>query len=86
MEDSRRHQRAAAVEAAAEAATVANTEAAVFLSDDDSDSDEDLWEAAPFHIPLIATRVPMPLPGFGWGEGGFIPGCGFAQIPIRPAP
>ncbi len=78
--------RAADAQAAAEAATVADTEAAVFLSDDDSNSDEDLWEAAPFQIPLIAARIPMPLPGFGWGEGGFIPGRGFAQIPVHPAP
>ncbi len=79
------HQETAAAKPAVEAATAADTEAAVFLSDEDSDLDEDLWEAAPFHTPPIATRVPMPLPGFGWGEGGFIPSHGFAQYPMHPA-
>ncbi len=64
-----------------EAATVADTEAAVFLSDVDSDSEEDLWEATPFRTLPIAARVPLLLPGFG----GFIPGRGFAQYPMHPA-
>ncbi len=67
----------------AQAAAVADDEAADFLTDDDSD--DDIWETAAFHSPPIAMHVPLLPPGFGWGEGGFIPGRGFAQLPARPA-
>ncbi len=73
-------QRAATTQAATEAAVVADTEATGFLTDDDSD--EDFRETAAFHTPPIAVRVPLLPPGFGWGEGGFIPGRGFAQLPV----
>ncbi len=58
-------QRTADIQAAVEATTVADTEAAVFLSHDDSNSDENLSEAAPFCTPSIAAHIPMPPPGFG---------------------
>ncbi len=77
--------RAEAAEAAEEATAVADTEAAAFLSNDLSDSDEDLWEPAPFCTPPIMAGVPLPPPSFGWGEVGFIPGHGFMQHPIRHA-
>ncbi len=64
---------------------MADMEAATFLSDDNTNTDEDLWEPAPFHTPPIAVHVPMPLPGLGWGEGRFIPGHGFTQFPVHPA-
>ncbi len=85
MDEAADHLRAAAAEATQEAAAVADTDAATFLSNDNTDTDEDLWEPAPFRTPPIAARVPLPLPGFGWGEGGFIPSCGFVQFPVRPA-
>ncbi len=64
---------------------MAYMQAAMFLSEDDTDTDEDLWEPAPFHAPPIAAHVPMPPPGLGWGDGGFIPGRGFVQFPVHPA-
>ncbi len=85
LEEAAAHLRAEVAEAAEEAAAVADTEATTFLSDNPSDSDEDLWEPAPFRTPPIVTRVPLLPPGFGWGEGGFIPGHGFVQHPVRPA-
>ncbi len=62
---------------------VVDAEAAEFLMD--NDSDDDIWETAAFHTPPITMRVPLLLPGFGWGEGGFIPGRGFAQLLAQPA-
>ncbi len=80
--------RVAAVEAAREAAEVteeAVVAAASFLSNDFSNSDEDFWEPGPFRTPPIVARVPLLPPLPGWGQGGFIPGRGFAQYPIHPA-
>ncbi len=64
---------------------MADTEAAAFLSDDNTDTDVDLWKPAPFRTPPIVARFPMPPPGLGWGEGGFIPSHGFTQFPVQPA-
>ncbi len=76
------HIRADAAEAAREAADVADTEATNFVSDD-SDSDDNWWEAGLFHVPPVAACVPLLPPR--WGQRGFIPGHGFAQFPIHPA-
>ncbi len=82
-------QRVADARATAEAAAIVEAaKVAEFLTDNEDDAiwlDEPIWTEA-YRIPLVNVRPPMPPPpGFGWGEGGFILGHGFAQLLVRPA-